>query len=686
MANYFDKAEIFAWMPLVGFDKDAPDKGVGALVERAGFDLNGVCLFVFHPDFVHHHTGMDNIRALPPDNCSYYGNPYNEERKRQEWTNHDVRDLVSRLKGRGTECFISIMGISTNNHFHDEWIYEHPELMNVFTNGSRGGLNVLKRFADGTYYEDYFADKICEVMEDYGLSGLHVADNFCPSSGCVEQGDYSYDMIEQFVTATGYEMPRELLERREDSDENIFLRHDYIWANCRAEWIEFRAKRWEQFWKKLCARLHAIGKKVFVLGMYCTDPFDTLYTKGIDLRKIVNAGVDYLMPNMHANTSLIARKRPWRYYEWANMMCLTDAFAPQARKLNMLCVKDAAEQWDMLHHAPMLLERDISFLPSYVRYSEEKTKRCIDGYNICLADGIYKEEWKWLCERFEVAFDEVPEKILTPTLVWSDTAFDNTLRAYIKTRRWTLHKFIYEINKAGAHCGAIVRTEDITDKCGDLFVPNFDLLSETEKKQIASYTGGMIIATAAVENFNKDDYNCDFYVEDKNSPYPICVFVINGHIENRDELLKFAEEDDEAEAILDVNSVKEVINNLNHFMPYQKVSAGIVKMIAELLKKTFAHILKSTHPVIPMLMKDGRIRLYAMNDDLMHYAEANITVSSGMEKVENVSKFPLLPVRFSDTGNFGGFLGQDYPGNLHTFRLLIAQGGVSIVDIYLKNN
>ncbi len=683
MPNYFDKAEIFAWMPLTGFDKDAPDKGVDQLLKRAGFDLNGTCLFVFHPDIVHHHEGMDEVKVLPPDNCSYYANPYNEERRRQEWTNHDLRDLNTKLKERGVESFISIMGVTLGNYFHDEWIYEHPELFSRFKSGEAWTLNVLKRFKDGTYYEDYFADKICKVCEDYGFTGLHVADNFCPQGGTVVEGDYSYDMIDQFATGTGFEFPKEIIENKEDNEANLRLRGEWIWANCRAEWIEFRALRWQQFFEKVCSKMHAIGRKVFALAMYCTDPFDTLYTKGVDLRKIANARVDYLMPNQHANTSHIARFRPWRFYEWGNMMCLSDVFAPQAKKLNMLSVKDAAEQWDMLHHAPMLLDRDITFLPSYFRHTKDGLHRCLDGYNICLADGIYEEEWKWLRERFEVAFEEVPEKILTPTLVWSDTAFDNTLRAYIKTRRWTLHKFIYEVNKAGSHCANIVRTEDISERCGDLFVPNFDLLSDDEKKKIANYKGGAVVATAPVSEFNKEDYDVKFYFEDENSPYPMCAFVLNADIANKAEILEMSKEDDGSEGISDVNAVTESTNTLNHFMPYQKVSVGFVKALSELLKISYSHILKSTHPIIPMVMRDGRIRLYAMNDDLSHYGYGDITVYSDIERVGNVSKFPLLPVKFSDEKNFS-YTATDYPNGNRTFRLLMTQGGVSIVDIYLK--
>ena len=29
--------------------------------------------------------------------------------------------------------------------------------------------------------------------------------------------------------------------------------------------------------------LHSIGKKVTALAMYCTDPFETLYNKGVDI-------------------------------------------------------------------------------------------------------------------------------------------------------------------------------------------------------------------------------------------------------------------------------------------------------------------------------------------------------------------------------------------------------------------
>ena len=677
------KPQNFAWMPLTGFDKNLPDKGVSIFLDRCDKNIDGICLFAFHPDIINQHQGMEKERILPPDNCSYFANPYNEERRRQEWTNFDLKDLCAQLAKRGVECFLSVMGSQLNDKFHHEFITDHPELKCSFRDGE-WNLNVLKRFKDGSYYEDFFADKVTQVMVDYGFTGLHVADNFCPQPASLYYGDFSQDMLEQFCEQTGYAFPPEILCDGMENVKATAIRGDYIWKNLRVEWITFMGNRWAKFWKKICDAVHKINGKVFVLGMYCTDPFTTLYTKGVDLRKIVSAGVDYIMPNMHANASMLLHSRPWRYYEWANMIPFTDAFTNDSKKINMLTVKDSAEEWDILHHAPSLLERDIYMLPCYARYTSQGLKRCLDGFNICLADGLYKQEWKWLNERTQIAFGELPKKILTPTIVWSDSAFDNMLGEYARTRRWTTHKTVYELNKLGAMMGAIVRIEDLTDDCGDLFVANFDLLTDEEKQKIALYKGGRVIATATTKNINQKDYEWDLYFEDKNSHFGLCAFGFNlkgeFNLQEIDEILK---ENKPIDGVDDLQNVKEIISTLNQFMPFSSVSVGFLRAIAKLLNHTTEQIIECTHPVIPMQMRDGRIRIYALNDDLLHYGKAIITIKEPIEKVENVSKFPLLPVKFSDKKQFG-FTTQDYPGDQRTFRLLIPQGGVSIVDVYLK--
>ncbi len=677
--------ETWAWMPMIGFDKDAPDKGVRTLLERMQFKPQAISAFLFHPDFVHHYRGLDTEYTLHPDNCSYYASPRNEERQRQEWTNLDVKCLVDRLNEENIQVYMGIMGVDIGDRYHKEWLSEHPELKQRFRN-NKWSLNVLKRFQDGTWYEDFFADMVCRVLVDYGFAGLHVTDNFCPGGGGTDTNDYSRDMAEQFAAHTGVQFPEEIAALG-DSDGDVARRADWIWEHQRQSWIGFYAWRWEQFWKKLCQRLHSVGKKVFVIGMYCTDPFMTLYHKGVDLRRIVKAGVDYLMPNMAASGSAVGKDRPWRFFEQATMIPLADVFTDAGGKINMLGVKDGTEEWDMLHHAPTLLERDIYYLPSWFRYTPQGLKRCLDGFIVCLADGIYKDEWQWLRERFAITWDQTPRRLLLPTVVWSDDAMYNTLPEFIRHRRWTLHKFLYELAKAGYHTGGMVRTEHLTDACGDLFVPNFDLLNTGEKKKIASYRGGAVICTASAEKpLELETYGIkpEIFFEDPNSCYKNCAFAFNMEVEDREELLRLLQEDDGSPCLADPMHVAEVsYPYLRSEVPFQKVSVGFIKALGSLLKAPVSQLVESTLPVLPMEMPDGAIRIYGINDDRLHYGSNMVTFHKPIREVKNISAFPMLPVKFTDSAG-ANFTASTDPEGKDTFKLLIPQGGISIVDVYLK--
>ena len=85
-----------------------------------------------------------------------------------------------------------------------------------------------------------------------------------------------------------------------------------------------------------------------------------------------------------------------------------------------------------------------------------------------------------------------------------------------------------------------------------------------------------------------------------------------------------------------------------------------------------------------MQMADGAIRIYVLNDDRLHYANAIITAKSPILRVKNVSKFPLLPVKFSSGDTFH-FDSPTEPGDYRNFRVLVPQGGLAIVDLYLDN-
>ena len=688
--NRFKNEDVFVWITLLGFDRDQDDKGVNELIDRIGFVPDGMSIFVYHPDIIHTHDGMDKEILLPPDNCTYFGVEYNEERASQPWTNYDVRTLSRELRKAGVSPYMSIMGANLENRFHDEWGNKHSETK-LYTRTEIKGLNVLKRFKDGTFYEDFFVDKLCETLIDYELDGIHITDHFCPALISIHDGDFSADMLDQFISHSNVKLPKDLEEgmSRDDFDE-INKRGDWIWANCRQEWIEFLAWRWGEFWKKICAKVHTIGKKVIVLGTYCTAPFETLYCLGIDLKALMDAGVDYLMPNPSVGTMMTRTDRRYRYHQYMAMVPLLAAYLPEFKSLCMLGVKDSAEEWDWIHFNPSFLERNITGLSGNYITDGESTKRCIDGFMICLGDAMSKESWNWLGERLDVAFeDNIPEKIYAPSLVWSDEGFKNLLPSYIADRRWTVHKFVYEMSRQGAYTGHVWRIENLDKAEGPLFIPNFDLLSESEKAQIAAYKKGAVVCTASAEHgFNPSQYGIkpDIYFEDQNSDYKHCAFAFNHSVENKDEIFECLKIDEYDEDLNEPFETEESTYTLTNTLPFVKVSTGFAKACSMLLKSTHDCILKSDHPILCMKLKDGRMRMWVVNENRLCFDRATVVSKKPIKEVVNVTKFPVLPVKYiEDPNEKVWFVAKDISGDKYAFSARLAPDGISIFDVIFKD-
>ena len=687
MLKKFDKAELYSWVPLIGFDKDQADKGVRELIEeQMGFVPHGIILWVTHNDIINlHKPGLRERVTFPPDICSYHANPYNAVRERQDWTNYDLYELVKEIKKFGSEVYISFSGGYHYDDKHKEWMSDHMELNRITHRGGES-LNALKRFKNGTYYEDFFADQLISFLTDYDIDGVHTADDFCPHGRCIENGDFTTDFVGQFTDYTGIEIPAEIAVAGDDSVAALQRRAEWIWEYHRECFIRFHARRWNDFWRKVTPRLKEYGKKAFVLGMYCTDPFETLYNKGLDMKGLIEAGVDYLMPNANPNGRMLLDGRSRIYYHDAYLLPFTDAYVNGGKKFNMFGVKDVSEEWNALNHAPTWVDRDINLFPSFFRWTKDGAKRCIDGFNVCLGDGIFREDWKWLLERFAGGFCDAPEQNINPTLVWSDSAFDKFLGQYICTRRYSPHKFTYELAEHGAHIGAIVRSEDISERCGNLLVPDFDLLSETEKRMIAQYKGGSVIGIAKAEGLDLAQYGIapDVYFEDKNTPFVHAAFAFQLKNADQNEIDKLLETEDHTPVIEDPYHATEPFETLFHDMPFQKVSEGFLQAVAYLVNLSYGHLFACTHPMIVKQIKDGAYRLYILNDDRLHYGKSVVMAKREVKMVQNISKFPFLPVKFSKDGkNFGHRSTTDTLQGKY-FRVMIAEGGMSVVDVYLE--
>ena len=685
--------KVFIWMNLLGFDRDDADRGVERFMNQTGFVPDGVCALMCNSDFIHQHKGMDEEYTLPPDNCAYWGVPKNAERERQPWTNYDLRALTKNLAERGTNTYASIFGSYLHSNFHREWVEDHPEVRRHGILGEPGNPSIfaLKRFKDGSYYEDFFIDKLCQTLTDYGMKGVHLADSFCPPcGGMLYNMDFSTDFVDQFLTHSGVKLPDALMATMgTDTAETESARADFIYRNRREEWVEFNAWRWESFFKKLTSRLHAIGKEVIVLGMYCTDPFETLYCIGIDLKRIVNAGVDYLSANILPTSCYIggADDRADFFHKYMALASTTAAHLPKGHLISMLGLSDATEEWSAIHHAPTRHERDIFTMMAYHTIDKDGAFRALDGYFLCLGDGIPREDWNWERDRLETAMTANADEIISPVMLWSEAAHKAMLHRYIKTRRWTPHKHFYELSKAGAMCAGTVKPEGLKNHTGAVLVPNFDMLPEDERQEILRYSHPVLCTASADFDLKSNGIKPAYEITDGFSSYPLRAFVLNAEVDDGvkklvDELISV---DDGCENLTgDIENLTEHTYVLKDTLVFSKVTDGFVKAMAKILIAISDMPFEINKPNIVLKQKDGAYRLYLFNDSDVKYHRAFVKSKKEISDTKTVTHFPILPPRWMEESKnllHHVYKDGDKPVKKN-FEIKIPPAGITIIDIY----
>ncbi len=695
-----EHGELFIWMQLLGLDRDLPDYGITEWKERMGFTPDGVCLFLPHSDVINEHTDMEKEFELHPDDCSYCAIPRNAIRERQPWTNYDLRGAAKELKKAGIAPYLSIQGAEYKNAFHREWITDHPEIHAFFTDGSRRSMYVLKRFTDGTYYEDFFIDKLCKTLVDYGFDGIQLADQFCPPGGVTHNCDFSTDMMEQFFTHTGITPPQNIIDSMGNDDgDMIKMRGEWVWKNVRADWLLFLTWRWEGFCKKLCDAVHAIGKKVITLAVYLTDPLETIYSFGVDIKRFAKAGVDYIMPNT-LPTSVYFNGREESFWRYMATIPLNSAFLEGTEQLCMLGVKDSTEEWDAIQHAPCEFQRDLYTILGQQEVKDDEFKRAADGIMICLGDAIEQREWQEMRKHFDVAYHHDIESIITPVVLWSDAEMYNSLPEIIKSGRWSTYKFVYETANHGTPCGASVRIENINSAKSTIFVPNFDLLPENEKKIVAAYSNGPVVATIPA------DYEVGAYgikpvisFTDKTAKFPMTVIAFGA--EATDELRAqieacLATPDVEPEPPFSIDEIPTWAYTLDDSVPYIKHATGFLNALAYLLyhindanipfttscKIVSEYGTMCSYPNVVYKLKNGKYRVFLYNPDRNRYRKANIISDKGITDAKVVSHFPQLPVKYNNQGKSYVHNYEDGDNKVYNdFTTKVMPAGVTIVDV-----
>lgn len=638
--------ERWIWTELIAFDNQNPDFGVNQYLKATGFTPKAICLLIGSPDFVLSHAGIEKEVGLPKEYCSREGHEFNRERKRQDWTNHQLRSLIQGLKKKGVEVYLSSFSKYTRDREHREWIRDHLEVLHVWRKyGKAWALNCLSRLNDGSYFEDYFATQMVRTLNDYGFDGWHGADGFGPLSGSIHDTSFSDDMIDQFATTSGLKLPKVVTQMCGHDVPKLTARGDWILKHKRAEWCEFYADRWARFWSTMVTALHAQKKKAVINSAWGRAPFESLYRYGIDYQRIAATGVDgIIVETVAASLAMDPRlANTDRHDDFLSMLMLIRACVPETRLIYLQTVHDVVEQWDAIHHHPTVLEREIYALPNVFHVtSDGKLKPSGDGFLVCLGDGLNRDEWGWLESRWDLAFTQPPLGTDGVTVVWSDAAYRAQMVDFIHTRTWNTHRLLYQIMSAGATVQTTVNVNSLEHARGAILVPNSHLLPADELTKVMNYQRGPIVLIGRkVDSLPKPDLE----FRDVYRPYELWCGVYHADTGFKGEMPAIVKDGEEL-PLGDLSKLTAPRSYWTH-LKYRKVSQSFVKACAETLQKVSKAITVTSNEdavaLMPVKLANGHFRI-AIKNRSHSYARPQIDVGKPVKSAKVLTSYPSVAI------------------------------------------
>ena len=638
-----DAYERWIWTELIGFDNLQRDFGVGEYLETTGFVPDAICLLMSSVDFVLLHKDIDRETPLPMDFCSREGHERNQVRERQVWTNHQLRRFIEALHRHDIDVYLTVFTQYFGDRHHREWASDHPEVRSLYwRTGHREGINSLKRLKDGGYYEDFFAGKLLEAMDDYGFDGWHGADGYGPLSGAIYDVDFSDDMVDQFIENRGIDVPEWFHEASDDDSERLGRRARWIWRNRRRDWIEFYVDRWTRFWEKMVGCLHGAGKKAVINSAWGRAPFESLYRYGIDYRKIADTGVDgIIVETVAAALTLDPRcGDAERHYDFLSMLMLIKAYVPNAKLIFLHNAHDIVEQWDVLRHGPTVLEKEIYSLANVHHIHLDGTlDRCVDGLLVCLGDGIRPHEWRWLQERWRLAFSSLPKRTLGVTLVWSGAVLHSQIDDFTTTRTWTVQRLLFHLMARGAPIQSTVDVGALDRVTGPILLANAHLFPPEEQLKALSYRNGPIIL---IGREMASIPHSDAAFEDVYGPNPLWCGLYGATWE----FSPMVGGDEEEEVPPDLMAIEDPGGYWDHFY-FRKVSERFLDACVQVMFDAAGciSVVSQAEAVSVMLTEEeeGRLRL-AVKNKLPVYAAPQIDLYRPIEAVTVLTEFPLMHI------------------------------------------
>ena len=496
-AYFGSTKEVFSnsiWVELIGFDQTLPDYGVAQYLETIGFLPQYISLHLTSIDFVNTYKGMEQEYLLPIYACSYGGHEQNDDRRRQDWTNWQLRGLVRALQARGIRVYASFFDMDSPNGLAEEPLFTqlHPELLACGNSESRmeSGVVMIKRMADGRLYEDYLLEKLLEAASGYGFDGFQLADGISSLRSNLWYGDFSDDLLEQ----AGIELPSGVENRR-----------DWILANKQEAWLSFYRKRWDSFLQKIIGGLRKAGLEVSVNSAWTRDPLEALFRYGADYRSIAQSGANAMVvEDVSSDLAILGcddnhgyrmpySHRKLVHYEFAaNLMCIR-AQLPEMRLTPLFMIWDNQEQWDVLHHAPTAMQRAAAVNFCNFLVTAQGLKSITNGPHFCLGDALKPSDWDFIRLCIDSGYTPGAEDVEGAAFLWSDARMEAELTHLMRYGCCHSAHWLALLQRAGGALHKIIRIEDLDVLQGDLVVTNPSLLPPEELKKVRAYGAGNVI-------------------------------------------------------------------------------------------------------------------------------------------------------------------------------------------------
>ena len=666
------KYEPWIWTELVAFDHASQDFGVKTYLDRLGFSPHTICLFVSAPDFILSFDSSDENVVLPKDCCVYGVYSMDPRRNIQPWKMCEVKGLIEELHKYNIKVLVSVMTWYMFNKMRPEWLDNNLEILSQPREGGTGhSINSLKHFKDGTLFEDFFLKQITACMDYYGFDGWHAADGWGPTMYCAYDADFSDDFINQFIDYSKIKLPTEILpnlfsgqypkrdkqgkieEPSEEFKSFIAKRYEYIWNNCREEWLDFYTNRWADFFIKFTKEFKKKNRIIMVNSSMTRDPFEAKYRYGIDYKKIADTGIDGFIVETGACAQDLMSGDRNRHYDYTSTFLNIKAYCPKTKLIFLHVVQDHCENFDGIGHNPNGVEKEVYALLNMLIYKDNSWEKCADGFMVCLGDGIREDQWKQLRSFWEAGWNN-PKEGSGPTLIFSHKAFEKQLPEFISKRTFHNQKILHKITEGGAPIFKTCHLENIEKIEGTVLILNSQLLDDEELALLFKKEKVIIIGQK-----DKRLPKATFYLEDNVEKNPLALYVYGINISEKYEITRetkqlmvpeyephFFVHELEFNPVTDdfIRACADVINNI--------LTMGKVLWCGETYGRenhragSDGDEWKKTWPVKVWTLKisNNKYRLIVKND-YYAYREVDIDMGKIIKETSIVSEYPFAPCK-----------------------------------------